>query len=136
MGGGWTVFSPEKAAGPVVTWRLRRQWEACLILPGMILVRILLCPFQEWTVKQYFVKKKEHLVSISFRKPLPIKAEKKLAWVQSFSSLLVQPLIKAIDDLQTMEPVPAAWKTHSRPLLPSHSGTLSSQWGRVGWIQL
>lgn len=66
--------------------------------------------FHEWTEKQSFVRKNTCLVSISFPKRVPIKAEKELARGQScwFSD---GPAI----GLQTIEQVPAAQKTSSRP---------------------
>lgn len=69
--------------------------------------------------------KKEHLVSISFGKLVPIKVEK--SWLGSNPHS--QLVIKAAADLQAMEHVPA---THPRFHSSSHSGNLSSHWGRVG----
>lgn len=73
--------------------------------------------------------KKEHLVSISYGKLVPIEVEKN--WLGSNPSHS-QLVIKAADDLQTMEQVPATQKTHTRFHSSSHSGNLSSQRGRVG----
>lgn len=88
--------------------------------------------FHEWIEKPSFVRKNTYLVSVSFPKQVPVKAEKELARGQScwFSDG------PAVDQgsrwLQTMEQVPAAQKTGSRPHSPSHPGNLTSQWG--GWV--
>lgn len=77
--------------------------------------------------------KKEHLVSISFGKLVPVEVAK--SWLGSNPSHS-QLVIKAADDLQTVEQVPATQKTHTRFHSSSHSGNLSPSgvgWGRSSY---
>lgn len=105
------MFPPEKSAGPS-----RHQEKAAGSQrdpPWANAGQNTALPFPGVGWEAIFCKK-EHRVSVCFPKLVPVKAERKLACVQSFSFSVAQPVGKAAE-LGTVAQVPAAPKTRSRP---------------------